>query len=422
MSTRNDFGEQSSSKRRAIVIVAFSALVGLWLILFLATGSLQRGPSPKHLGGDYALLLSGAEVLHAGGNPYDQRILYRAETQLLRRDGESVPAFDPFMRVGNPSLLFWAMVPLTHVSFRTSAKLWCLGMYMLLAVGFLGCLARLGWGRRWIPLALFSALPQTIYAAFYGNVDAVVFVALAWSAALSRSRPFIAGALLSATFLKPQIGLPGALLILLFLSPSRVRVCAGFISAVTAACALTLLATGVDSLGWWLGALTGYSQRLGVQPDIASLSGLYVYSAPDWLRVALEGVSLLAVAGATAAWWWTHRRSHEMAVLTVAWLWLAWFLATPFAHFHDEIVLTLPVLAIMGRDARWLGRWPATLALFTLFFSILVFPTSRAHTDVQSLTLLVVLGCATVQMCRHYSGRENEDHADLAGTPASVTA
>ena len=403
-------------RRRRITIIAFSAFVALWTLLFLASGSLQRGPNPNHLGGDYALLLSGAEVLQSGGNPYNQQVLYRAEKQLLRNDGMSAPRFDPYMRVGNPPWLFWAMGPLTGASFRASAKLWSLGMYFVLALGFLGCLIRMGWRRKWLPLLLFLTLPQTIYAAFYGNVDALVFAALAWSAALTRRRPLAAGVLLSVTFLKPQVALPGAVLIVLFLSPNRGRVIVGFIAATIVLFVLTLGTTGFESVGWWLQALTDYSQRLGVQPDIASLSGLYVYSAPDKLRIAFEAVSLVGVAAVTVVWW-HRRRSQVSSVLEVGWLWIAWFLATPFAHFHDEVVLTLPVLAIVGRDAAWLGRWPATLALYALLFSILVFPTSRAHTDFQSLTLVVVLACAVAQLHWRTTGTDSPVESQSMNVP-----
>ena len=145
---------RGGSRRRRVSVVAFCVLVGGWAILFLASGSLQKGPSPKRFGGDFVLFVSGARVVQAGGNPYDQRVLYQAERRLLERDGIRAPSFDPYMRVGNPSLLFWALEPVSALSFDTSAKLWALAMYALLALGFLGCLVRMGWRRRWL------ALPQ----------------------------------------------------------------------------------------------------------------------------------------------------------------------------------------------------------------------------------------------------------------------
>jgi hypothetical protein len=394
----------------------FYVLVGAWVAVFLTSGTLQFGPSPKHLGGDFALFVSAAKVIQDGGNPYDQRMLYRGESRLLRHDGIRPPPFDPYMRVGNPPLLFWALKPLAAVSFDASAKAWCLAMYGLLAFGFLGCLVAMDWRRRRLPLLMFLALPQTMYAAYYGNVDGIVFAALAWSAVLTGKSSFLAGALLALCFLKPQVAIPGALLIMLFVSSQPLRCLSGFVAASSLALLLTVATTGTASIGWWLQALGGYSQRLGVQPDIASLSGLYVYSANDRLRLLLEGASLLTVVGATVAWWWRRHQLGDDRVLGVAWLWVAWFLATPFAHFHDEVVLALPMLAVVGRDGAWLGRWPANITLYLLLLSILLFPTSRAHTDLQSLTLLVVLACAVAQMSR---GHGTDDETQSAAVAAA---
>jgi hypothetical protein len=215
-----------------------------------------------------------------------------------------------------------------------------------------------------------------------------------------RRYPFAAGAVLSLALLKPQVALAGAGLIILFLSTDRLRAIAGFLSATGLAFLLMLMTTGPASIGWWLGALTDYSQRLAVQPDIASLSGLYVYSAAGPVRMALEAASLLVAVAATGVWWWKRGRNGANQPLDIAWLWILWFLATPFAHFHDEVVLALPVLAMVGTDGRWIGRWPSTVAIYALLLSIVIFPTSRAHTDFQSIALIVVLACAVVQYAR----------------------
>ncbi|HEX6509485.1 MAG TPA: glycosyltransferase family 87 protein, partial [Chloroflexota bacterium] len=412
--------------KRRLAVVIFGAVLSLWVVLFLASGSLTQGPSPKHLGGDFVLFLSGAKVVETGGNPYDQRVLYQSERQLLHADGVRPPAFDPYMRVGNPPLLFWLVQPLTRLSFSPLTIAWCAAMYALCGIGFLGFLSFLVWRRRLVPLVFFMAMPQTLYAAYYGNVDGVVVAGLGLAVALVRKHPFAAGALLTVTVLKPQVALPGACLIVLFLSRSRLRAAAGFCTAAAIELLVTLVTTGPASVGWWLHALIGYSARLGVQPDIASLSGLYVYGSSDPIRIALEVTSLGVAVAATALWWWPRRSDGGVTALAMAWLWILWFLATPFAHFHDEVVLTLAVLAILGLDGKWIGRWPATLTLYVLLFSLLVFPTSRAHTDFQSLTLLVVLACAVVQCLRFSRAPQQQSpgvvNTGLAGLALPVSA
>ncbi len=386
--------------RRAVLATLLLMLTG-WVCLFALSNSLRRGPSPDHLGGDYALLISGARVLEDGRNPYDQHVLYRAERQVMIAAGIVPPKYDPFMRVGTPPLMLWAMRPLAHYSFADSAVPWCLAMYVMLAASCVSVLAALGWRRRVLPLLAFLAFPQTIYAAYYGNVDGLVALSLGGAALLARRRPFAAGCILTLALLKPQVALPGALLIILFLSSSRRRSIEGFALGCAVALLATLLLCGADSVGWWLSALTGYSERLEVQPDIAALSGLYVYSASDTVRVVLEGASLAGILAVTLAWWRRLDAANPVEPITLAWLWIAWFLATPFAHFHDEVVLLLPILGMLGRDARWAGELPAAIALATLLLSILIFPTARAHTDYQSLTLVVVVVCAIVLQWRH---------------------
>jgi hypothetical protein len=75
------------------------------------------------------------------------------------------------------------------------------------------------------------------------------------------------------------------------------------------------------------------------------------------------------------------------------------------------------VLAIAGTDGKWIGRWPGTVALYVLLLSILIFPTSRAHTDFQSITLVVVLACAVVQCTRYRHHTKDEAPPALASEP-----
>lgn len=386
-----------SRRRRGAWLGAFVSLLFLWLLLFLWSGSLTKGASPKGLGGDFVLFLSAARTLQHGGNPYDQAVLYRSERSLLSAQGMRAPAFDPYMRVGNPPLLFWALTPVSRLPFRTLAPLWCAAMYLCCALGFLGCLVFLEWRRLALPVVLLLAMPQTMYAAYYGNVDGLVVIGLGGAAAVVRRRPFLAGLILSSALLKPQVALPGACLIALFLSPVPWRSFAGLVGGIVGVIVACMVTAGTASIGWWLHALTGYSERLAVQPDIASLAGLYVYTASTGLRILLEGASLALALGASAVFWLRGRNGGTEPPLAIAWLWILWFLATPFAHFHDEVVLALPVLAMLGRNAQWIGRWPPTVALYALLLSIVLFPASRAQTDFQSLALAVVLVCAVVQ-------------------------
>jgi hypothetical protein len=68
----------------------------------------------------------------------------------------------------------------------------------------------------------------------------------------------------------------------------------------------------------------------------------------------------------------------------VGWLWAVWFLAAPFAHFPDEILLTIPILAYLGVDGERLASASGRVALVALFGSIILFPATIANVNLLS--------------------------------------
>jgi hypothetical protein len=371
----------------------FLALL-LWIAAFAASGSIAAGPNGTRMGGDFAIFMGGATVLEHGGNPYNRMALYRTETAMLRRQHLAAPRLDSFIRVANPPLLFWSLEPLVGHPFSEVAWAWIALMEILLAAGFLILLFVLGWTRRALPLLIFLVMPQAILAAYYGNVDAVVFAAVAAGIAVVRRYPFLAGCIWALAWLKPQIGLPAVGLSLLFLTSQRRPALSGFLAATGAGLVATATVTGWQSVIWWLGALTSYSRQIAVQPDIASLTGLYVYWLPGRIASLLQLLTLAAAALATGAWWLRRTRGAVVQPIDIAWLWILWFLATPFAHFHDQVLLALPLLALLGRNARGLTHRVPLLALYLMLGALVLFPTSRFHTDLQSLALIPILAGA----------------------------
>lgn len=388
------FANKTRSRRRAVLVVApLLVLLVLWMWLFYAEGAYSGGPSGKAFGADFAMFVAAAQVLHEGGNPFDHTRLYRTERLMLQRQGLPILKQAPTVRVGNPPLFFWALQPLTKLPFQSTALAWILAMYALAAGGLIGCLRFLGWKRRFLPCLVFLLMPQVVLGVFYGNVICLVFAGLSWALALLKTRPFLAGMLLSVAVLKPPVALPTVLLVVLFSPRVRGRVVAGFGTAVAALFAVTLAVMGWKILVLWVGGLLGYSRDIALEPDVASLAGLYVRWAPTPLHLGLESVILGIAFALTGLWWWKYRNLREMAVLAASWLWFVWFLATPYAHFFDEIVLTVPVLALLGPDGQNLsGRLPVW-GLYLMFFSLFLLSWSPFQTQLLSLTLLAVMIC-----------------------------
>lgn len=361
----------------------------LWVYLVFSAGLFAQGPNGRTLGVDFAVFVSGAQVLKDGGNPYDIHVLFRTERGFLGRQGLAAPTDERLVRLANPPLFYWALQPLTNIPFRDAAMAWIAAMYALSAVGFLIALRYAGWTARLWPMAVFLFMPQTVLAATYGNVSGILMIAVTSSLLLARRYPVIAGAILSVGWLKPQITVPIALLILLFHAPFPRRVLAGIALGSAVLLAATIATTGIQSLSWWVGGIAGFSNGVALQPNYVSLAGLYTGWAPSWARLGLELLCLVAALWLTVLVWRAAatRRSIRNAPFL---LWLVWFLAVPYAHFPDEILLALPVLVLLGCDGVGIRRAGGAVVLYLLFLSFLLFPSIAGRINLLCLPLLAI--------------------------------
>jgi hypothetical protein len=189
-------------------------------------------------------------------------------------------------------------------------------------------------------------MPPTFIGVVWGNNIPLCFAGLAGGLLCLRRRPFLAGLLFSIGWLKPTVVFPFVALLLLFCAPRWARVIAGIVAGTLVLLTGTLVTTGPSSLLAWSHALGGYSQSLGIQPQIVTLSAV-VQDAPVAERLALQ-VGLVAVLSAvTLLVWFAWRNSRPVPLVSIAPLWCAWFLALPYAHRDDEIMLTIPVLVML---------------------------------------------------------------------------
>lgn len=388
---------RSGLAQRARLYLALAPMVVLvvaWLwTVYVALVQFNPGPNGAGMGTDFAIFYSGAQVMRDGENPYDHRLLYQTESSFMRQEHLPMTREGHIVLAGNPPLFFWALQPLTRLPFQPAALGWIASMWVLSALGLLGALRYFGWRRRIIPCLLFLALPQVILGAYDGNVDGLVFAGIGGSLALLRRHPVAAGMVAALAWLKPQVALPVVLLMVLFHSAQWKRYAAGFLAATAGLSGLTAALAGPGSFGRWMGGLTGFSQATAVEPKLASLVGVYAQWAPSTVRLGLEVCLLLTAIVATAAMRWRTWRLGELTVLAVGWLWTWWMLATPFAHYYDEILLAVPLLALMGRDASRIGRALPLAALYMMFVSVFLLRWTPFHVQLLALPLLGVLIC-----------------------------
>lgn len=357
-------------RRTYIVLGPLIVLLVLWIYLFAAQGPFRHAPNGRGWGADLAMFLTAARVQRAGGNAYDHTLLLRTERAWLHAQHLPLTRYPQNVRVGNPPLFFWALQPLADLPFGPTTVAWTVLLLAALVAGCLGALRVCGWSVILLPTLLTLAMPQTLEGIVFGNVTPLLFAGLMGALTLVARYPSTAGTLLLLAWLKPPLGLPVALLITLFSGPPGRRAALTFLSGSALLLLLTLLFTGPLALLRWWDGLFSYSRTLNIQPDMASLAGLYVRWAPHTLA-ALLAVLIGVAALAATAWVWTHSRSTSLPFPAWAWLLGLWFLAAPYAHFYDEILLFPAVLLLLGPNASTLVTPRSVLTLALLLFSVL---------------------------------------------------
>jgi hypothetical protein len=375
-------------------------LLVLWVWVFQAEGAFKGGPAGKAFDADFAMFFGAARVLETGGNPYDHALLYRTEKAYLAQQHLPILNNKAIVRVGNPPLFFWLLSPLTHFPFQPVAWIWSVFLYLVTVAGFVALLKYFGWLARFspklvIPLVMFVLAPQVVFGPFYGNGVGLAFAAIAFALVLGERYPIAAGALLSVAWLKPPPCLPIVLLLFLFHFRDRRRALIGFVGATAVLAALMIGVTGPERIPQWLHGLSGYSADINTSPDIASFSGIYVRLLPHHFRLFAQICSLsVAIILTTLAW---HRyRSSRVPFLAVAWLWVFWFLAAPYAHFFDEILLAAPVLALLGAGGRWATSREAVWGVYCAMGSLLLLSAAPFNVQFLWLPLAVLMLCLFV--------------------------
>ncbi|MGH2443988.1 MAG: glycosyltransferase 87 family protein, partial [Chloroflexota bacterium] len=234
----------------------------------------------------------------------------------------------------------------------------------------------------------FLMMPVVSSGVYYGNNIPLVFVGLMLSLLIARRHPLLSGILMSIAWLNPSIALPLVMLIVLFHVRDRRAVLAGLVLATIALGGLSLLVLGSGSFVEWVAGLSRYSRDIASQTEIAPLSGVYIDHVSSAVRTVLEAASLVAALALTG-WWWVRNKGRQTSFGRTGWLWFAWFLATPYAHADDLILLAIPIMVMLGRDARHVLRFPGALAMYLLFIVAMGFPV-RIGTE---CILLIAICC-----------------------------
>jgi Glycosyltransferase family 87 len=372
------------------VLIPLAIVLGLWLAATYEHGKIAEGPNARAFGSDFAMYWTAARLLQSGENPYAHARLVQSLRGYFHQNKIPIMESGSIPQVSNVPTLYWAIQPMLRLPFQQAAWLWILLMYALCLAGFLAALRYLAWTVTLVPSLVFLAMPQTVTAVFYANVQAPMFAGLVGSLALMKRSAFGAGMLASVAWLKPQIGLPLALLIGLFHTSNRVRFLGGFTAVTLGLFALPTIFANGHVMEWWVRELIVFHGTMDVQPNNAALTGLYVLWAPHSTHLIFEIISLATAGLLTGFLWQILRGSKTLPFLLTGWLWFVWFVAVPYVHFPDEILLTVPVLAFLGRNGERLLDRSSLLIVYVLAAQVLLFPVTPPYVQVLSLPLLLV--------------------------------
>ena len=336
-------------------LLLISVLVSLWLV------------SPvfwDRLGGDSRAFYAAARLEGTGGDPYNFAQLTAEESRIDAAAGPPSAASgysaNPYHYPPAMTRAWEAFVPLGDRGFYWS------NFAILLALGLLGMeliLVALAWRNRWLVRVLLVVSPATTLVLVSGNPSTLLLAA--WGGALlaaCRNRAILAGSLLAVGWIKPPVGIPVAVAVLVAgPAPKRILV-AGFGLGTAAFAAVNIAVAGAAETARWLGSLFEFTatldpgqSKVAGQCCLAGLPALLLDRTS--LPIAVAAAALLAGALLLVA----HRRGlfgagRPDSLCGLATLTALALVVTPYVHLNDLVLEALPVLVIASQPLSSLSR------------------------------------------------------------------
>jgi hypothetical protein len=321
------------------------------LVVFLLVMLIPYGRqlvTSSTVGQDFRAFFAAATVVAHHGDPYNWPTLAQTEYQLYDAPQGLVPgnpAYYEFLAFPEGPWLAYALVPMTNLPWQVAYAIYAslLGL-ILLAISFL-TLTMLGWSHRRAALGAGCTLLCAVgfINLFMGQVSVIVFAALIGGWWLARNgRPFLGGAVLVLVWVKPNIGLPLALVLALLEPAVARRTVSGFVVASAGAFGLMAAIMGLRFLEWPLQVPRMWQAVQGLQPDIASVQSFFYPGLHGWVKTAALLVTLVV---AIAYGVWATRRAPDAHTRGLTLL-IIWLFALPFVQSYD-LVLLLPAMALL---------------------------------------------------------------------------
>ncbi len=394
-------------KRRDIFILIF-----LFLLLFglesFVTYRVLTSQTPG--ANDYYSRWHGARALLVEGrNPYGLDVteeiqpIIKIDPSEVGRGGFNYPLHVIF--------IFW---PLAYLSYPWAQAIWMV-MLQWFTIGM--AVALLGW-QRWKPgvseliIVILAVLTFyiTVRSIFLGQFTLpVTFFLAACLWALQKERDVLAGMLLAATSIKPQMVLfVGIWFVIWAIGQRRWR----FLGGLFGGGAAMLVGSMALYPPWPLAFyedIGRYQRFAGGRNPLAMLLEMVWKGYPGWVFTA---VSTLLILGMLWTWWQGRRGEETLFNRALFWSIIVGIFITFQTGTTNQTLLLIPMFAwTMQAVKRW-GKWPAfagflllSVGVWTLFFNTISgdYENPVLFLPLPLLSLAVLLGQEVV---RWRSGRE----------------
>jgi hypothetical protein len=321
------------------------------LVVFLLAMLIPYGRqllTSSTVGQDFRAFFAAATVVAHHGDPYNWPTLAATEYQLYDAPQGLKPgdaAYYEFLAFPEGPWLAYALAPLTGLPWPVAYAIYAVLLGLILLAASFVTFTMLGWSYRPAALGAGCTLACAVgfINLFMGQVSVIVFGALIAALLLARrGQPWLAGAVLTLVWVKPNIGLPLALVLALLEPAVARRMLSGFVVASAAAFGLMAAVMGLHFLEWPLQVPRMWQAVQGLQPDIASVESFYYPGLSGWVKTGALLVTLLA---AVAYGGWAIRRAPDAHTRGLTLL-IIWLFALPFVQSYD-LVLLLPVIALL---------------------------------------------------------------------------
>jgi hypothetical protein len=362
-----DWLTQERVRLIAVVILIASAAGFLFLVL-TSHGGVDRQGRP--LGTDFSNVYAAGTYVDEGNAaaPFDPVAQFARERAIFGDDTQ-------FYGWHYPPFFLFIAAALALLPYGLALAVWqggTLGLYLSAIRAIISPALRAAGSRDgllWLLLAL--AFPAVLINVGHGQNGFLTAALLGGALIVLDRRPLLAGVLLGLLVYKPQYGL---LLPVVLGVSGRWRAFAAAAATVVALTLATTLTFGMSA--WHAFALFSEFTRTVVleqgNTGWHKIQSVFAWSrmwgAPIPLAYALQGITIVAIAGSLALLW----RSAASYPLKASALCVAAILATPYSFDYDMMVLA-PAIAFLAADGmtRGFGPWEKT-ALAALWLVPLV--------------------------------------------------